>query len=438
MHLRRLLPKGYLDLAKVMAGTLSRNLLRGVLKLLIPLYLAPRAFGVLRSVYSFFKLLATAADFGLDYATVTLVSAALKKKETDDAQRLLKTVLTIKLLTASALLIAGNLLAPQLAAWALSDVELTAYVRVVFLALGGQLIWRFISSYLTTRLEFGRLALFLTTVPLLMLATAGGLMLSGRFTLYAAILIYLLAPTVTVILWWPAVDRGFLRVSGADRGVVARILRFSRWVYLSDIASSCRGHVNPLLLKSPLLSGSVAAGEANAGLYGFGNDLANEITVFSQSLVTVLLPKASRKTTGPKLRGFVKSSYRHLILVLIPLALLLFAAKPFLQGLGHLNSAYLAYLPSLKIFTILYTGALFTVAAIPMRTALYSMKLPVVETTLDLITVPLMIVAGILLIPSHGGAGAAMAVLAQRAVSCVALFAIGLAKLRKYDPQPDA
>ena len=48
------------------------------------------------------------------------------------------------------------------------------------------------------------------------------------------------------------------------------------------------------------------------------------------------------------------------------------------------------------------------------------------------------ILAGILLIPSHGGAGAAMAVLAQRAVSCVALIVIGLAKLRKYNPQPDA
>ena len=433
-----LLPKGYLDLAKVMGGTLTRNLLRGVVKLLIPLYLAPRALGVLRSVYSFFKILATAADFGLDYAMVTLASAAMKKKEDTDADKLLKTVLTIKLLTASTLLIVGNLLAPRLAAWALSDPELTVYVRVIFVALGGQLIWRFISSYLTTRQEFGRLALYLTTVPFLMLASAGGLMLAGRFTLPAAILIYLLAPTVTVILWWPAVDRSFLRAPGQGGGVGARILRFSRWVYLSDVASSFRGHINPLLLKNPALSGSVAAGEANAGLYGFGNDLADEITIFSQSLVTVLLPKASRKTTGPALRGFVKQSYRHLLLVMIPLALLLFVARPFLEILGSLNAAYLAYLPSLKIFAILYTGALFTVASIPMRTALYSMNLPMVETVLDVITVPLMIGAGIMLIRSHGGEGAAMAVLAQRAVSCVALTTIGLVKLRTYNPQPDA
>jgi len=31
-----------------------------------------------------------------------------------------------------------------------------------------------------------------------------------------------------------------------------------------------------------------------------------------------------------------------------------------------------------------------------------------------------------------------MAVLAQRAVSCVALTTIGLVKLRTYNPQPDA
>ena len=52
----------------------------------------------------------------------------------------------------------------------------------------------------------------------------------------------------------------------------------------------------------------MAAGELNAGLYSFGQDLAGEVTVFSQSLLTVLLPKASGKENPAKLRKFVVSA----------------------------------------------------------------------------------------------------------------------------------
>ena len=75
----KVFPSGYLDLAKVMGGSFSSNLLGGIFKILMAGFLAPQAMGILRSIYSFFRIVTHLADFGLDHAMVTFVSAAVRK-----------------------------------------------------------------------------------------------------------------------------------------------------------------------------------------------------------------------------------------------------------------------------------------------------------------------------------------------------------------------
>jgi O-antigen/teichoic acid export membrane protein len=420
----------YADLAKVMGADLGRNVLRGVFKILIVGFLTPQAFGVLRSIYSFFRLVASAAELGLHHATVVFVSAAIR--DDDDARKnaTLKAVLLLKLVVFGTLLVAGNLAAPHLARLVFSDESLTVYIRLAFAAVGGQMLWRFITSYLTAHQQFGRLALYLVTMPLIMLVVAVVLILLDHFTLHVSILIYLFAPLATALGWWTALDLAFVKARGWDGAVIRRILGFSRWVFLSDVSSSARNHLNPLMLKNEGLSGSVAAGEVNAGLYSFGNDLASEITVFSRSLVTVLLPKASSMGTPRALRGFVKKSYLHLAALLVPLALLMFLAKPFLLLLGHFKPSYLDYLGSLEIFMILYAGSLFSVALIPINTALYAMRLPQVETYVGLFTLVILVAGGIVLIPVYGAKGAAIMLFIQRMITFLVLLPYGLVKLR--------
>lgn len=418
-----------------MGGTLARNGLRGLFKIAVAGFLAPAALGVLRSVFSFFKIVTSLADLGLGYALVTFVSPALRSGETDEGDRLLKTVLVLKLSIAAVVLVAGNLLAPWITRQVFSDPGLTIWVRLAFLAVGGQLLWKFVQSYLSAHQRFDRLALFLTTVPVLMWVVFLALVLTDHFSLPAAILIYLFAPAAAVLIWWPVLDRRFLR-QRADRGLARRIVRFSRWVYLSAVASSTRNHLNPVLLKNAQLSGSVELGNLNAGLYGFGNDLANEITVLSQSMLAVLLPKAAGKTSPAELRAFVRRSYLHLLFILPPLGLLLFLAEPLLRLLGRLHAPYLEYLPALDVFAILYVGTLFSVAAIPIQTTLYALHEPHVETWIELGTIPILVVGSILLIPTHGVLGAATMVLAQRLVSFAALLVYGLTRLSRLPAEP--
>ncbi len=217
--------------------------------------------------------------------------------------------------------------------------------------------------------------------------------------------------------------------------MVRRVLRFSGWVYLESVASTTRNNINPLLLKNATLSGSVAAGELNAGLYSFGSDLANEIAIFSKSLLTVLLPKASSKSTPAELRRFVNKAHRHLLLLLVPLALLGFAAKPFIMVLGAIKASYLAYLPSLSVFAILYAGALFSVASVPIRTVLYSLERPQVIVRIEMITIVILVLGCVIIIPVYGSIGAAVMVCIQRVLGFLMLISWGGLILRRAEAE---
>jgi len=424
------LPRTWVEYGQVAGAAFVRNALRAPLKLLIAGVLGPRALGIHRSVYALFKLVTSLADLALDYAGVTFVAAAAKRGDEVERRQVLAAVLGLKLLTIVALVAIGVAAGPWLARVALADSGLAGYARLAFVAAGGQLLWRYVSGYFSARQEFSRYSLFLTTVPVLMLVAAALLAWAGRLDLDAAVLIYLLAPLVTVVLWWPALERGLWRRPFADQGLIRRLVRFSAFVSATNSASAGRNHLGPLLLKQPALAGSAAAGEAGAGLFGFASDMAGEVTVFSQSLLTVMLPKASRKTDAERLRAFLKRSYVKMPLLLLPMALFLPAIEPATRLLGRLSPGYLEYLPSVPICALLYVGSLFSVAAVPMQTALYALRRPHVETWAELATLPLFIGGSCWAIPRWGGAGVAAIVLLQRLTTFLVIMSYGVACLR--------
>jgi len=435
-RLKQRMPTGYRDLAKVLGGTLVRNFLRGLFKLIVAGFLAPQALGILRSVLSFFRILCSFADLGLNYTLITFISRLRGSRDAIEQQRLLRLVLTLKIVMATLFLAVGNLLAGQITSVIFSDPSLTIYIRLVFLAVGGQLLWGYISSYLSAHQQFGRLGYFLVTMPALMLLCGVALIVVERFSLSTSLMIYLFAPALTALIWLPALGRHLGRWSSGWSGdMLRRVLRFSGWVYLESVASTTRNNINPLLLKNATLSGSLAAGELNAGLYSFGSDLANEIAIFSKSLLTVLLPKASSKSTPAELRRFVNKAHRHLLLLLVPLALLGFAAKPFILMLGTIKTSYLEYLPSLGVFAVLYAGALFSVASVPIRTVLYSLERPQVIVRIELITMVILVLGCVIIIPVYGSIGAAVMVFIQRVLGFLMLISWGGVILRRAEAE---
>ncbi len=430
-RLRLLSADFYGDVAKVMAGNFARNGLRGVTKLLVAGFLGPRGLGVLRSVYAIFRLGEALVDFGLNYTLLSMVPAAGSRGPAEEAERILKCILILRLVIATVFLLAGVAFAGPIATSVLGDPGLTGWVRLTFVAVLGQSLWKFVSGHLSAAREFGRVALYQMTAPLLMVGATAALLLAQAFDLSWAIVIYLFAPIVTLALWLPWIDRRFLQASWSA-AAMRRVIRFGRWAYISRVSMTSTGQINPLMLKNPQLSGSLAAGEAAAGLYTFGNELADELTIFSESLYLVLLPRAGEKKSAGALRGFVKRCYRNLALLIVPLILPVFLFKPFLTLLGRVKVGYLEFLPSYEVFVILYVSGLLTLVIIPMRSALYALELSRVDSYFESAGAVLLIAGTIVVIPTYGYVGAAVAVLVARALVLCGLLAYGTVQLRRH------
>ena len=76
---------------------------------------------------------------------------------------------------------------------------------------------------------------------------------------------------------------------------------------------------------------------------------------------------------------------------------------------------------------------MLSLAIIPMRSALYALELPRVDSYLEAAGVVLLVVGGIVLIPTYGYIGAAIMALVVRAIALVGLLAYGIVKLRQLD-----
>ncbi len=431
--MNKLLPRGYRDLVKVVSGNLVRNGLRGLFKLLVAGFLTPQAFGILRSVYSLFKMTAALADFGLDNAMVTFVAKCISEDKLQQKKQVLETVLVVKLIVIVCFLVVGLLAAEPIAQWVLGDRGLVLYVYLICFAFGGQLLWKFISGFLSSHQDFSMLAYFYITTPIIMLFVAFVLIVQDRFDMHAGILIYLFAPMLGALIWCPVLKHDVSIFPSLSKVLVPKITLFSRWIYLSNMASTTRSHANILMLKSPWLSESQEQGELNAGLYGFGQDLAGEITVLSQSLLTILIPKASAKSSVSELKALLIKAYKHMAIFIIPIGLLVFLAEPLIQLLGTFLPRFLEYLPSVPVFMILYLGALFSIATLPIQSVLYALGAPRIEANIQLVMVVFLVGGGILLIPGYGYIGAALVVFTQRVAVFILLLIYGIKYMSTLD-----
>jgi O-antigen/teichoic acid export membrane protein len=384
------------------------------------------------AVFACFKIVASFADFGFDYTMVTFVSGARGKFNDEEKNQTLKSVLCLKLIVAAVFLVLGQLFSPFLSQAWVGSRQYSFYLRLVFFALGGQLLWNFILNYFSAHKDFTKTAFFLSSMPFMQLLALFILVYIHVFNLFYGVLIYLLAPMLTAFIWWFFLDQNFLKSPWFDKQLYKNIFRFSRWIYISNVASTVRNYLNSLFLLSPAFSGSITAGQINSGLYNFGDKIAaGTITIFSESVLTVLLPKATEHQSPGELRKFLKIAYAKLVFLILPLIGLMFLVKPLFMVLCHFMESYRAYEPALTVFYILYTGALFSIASFPMRTALYAVKMPHIETVMELFMLVIAIAGGLIMIPLYGFVGAAIVVFIQRSVSFIAITVYGMKILNK-------
>jgi O-antigen/teichoic acid export membrane protein len=180
-------------------------------------------------------------------------------------------------------------------------------------------------------------------------------------------------------------------------------------VYATNVLGKVRSRLNAILLV-------MLAALTDVGLYAYADRLAGILSLFSTTLTTVYMPRASHLITRDEYRDLLRKTYKAFFWFVPLLIVLPFIARPLIQL--H-KPEYVAAAP---LFTILFVSILFTLAALPARTVLYSINRPQVETVIQVIALAVALAFGIALIRTHGVVGAAYAMLIQRGISAIILM----------------
>lgn len=186
-------------------------------------------------------------------------------------------------------------------------------------------------------------------------------------------------------------------------GMLRRLVEFGAWVTVSQVISPLLVYLDRILIAA---FGSLAA----VTVYAVPTEVFNRLSVFPSSLVSTLFPAFSERGTVDTEKGGLTRFYdlatRYLGVALLPFFLLLaFEAKDILAVWMGAQFA----LQGARVFQILTIGAFFNYLAKLPFTAVQALDRPDLPAKFHLLELPLYVVLCLILIPSWGIVGAAIA-----------------------------
>lgn len=389
--------------------------------------LGPSDFGRFGLVISTVTICGTLADAGLTYTSVRFI-ARYAERSPAKARQYSLVYFVLRLLSGALVSLLGFMLSGMLAANLLARPELTPYIQLAFATLVALGFSSYPGTVLTALAQFGRLGLAGVLNAVITVSGILALFLVGRLDLGTLIAWNVVLPVLSTLPAWWLLPGEWLpwrirHETGAmfNSSTARELLGFSKWLAVSAIGSIVAAQGDVILLGR-------LQGPAVVGVYSVALALALRLDTLNQSLLTVLLPRASKLRSADETRYYTRRVGLGSLGLAVGLGVVALLAQPFIvlfYGDRYLLSAglFLALLP-IVLFDLI-TSSLFLVA-LPMNR-------PRVLAVADWLRVASLGVSGWLLIPGLAGYGAAIA----RSISRVAGAAYTFAALRGAETAPE-
>lgn len=377
--------------------------------------LGPTDFGRFGLVMSAVTVCGTLADAGLTYTAVRFIARHAERDE-DRAHSVAHAYFLLRLLSGLVVSSAGVLLAAPLAGRLLLQPDLVPYLQLAFVTLFSLSISSYPGTLLVALGSFGRLGVASVLNAAITVAGIALLLLVGRLNLSTLVAWNVVLPLVSTLPAWFLLPRQWLpglRPGGSllPRGdVIREVLGFSKWMVLSTVGSIVAAQGDVLLL------GRLAGPEV-VGLYSVALALALRLDTLNQSLLTVLLPRASRLEGSVDIRRYSRRVFLGSLALAAGLGGLALVAQPLitiLYGDRYAASSELFLALVLVVLFDLVTSSLFLLA-LPLNR-------PRVLAVSDWIRVGVLGAVGWWLIPIYAGRGAVLARFASRIAGALYTF----------------
>ena len=378
--------------------------------------LGPVDLGRFGLVMSTVTICGTLADAGLTYTAIKFIA----QHNVDNEARSHATgraYLLLRLCTGIAIALLGLLLSEPIALLVLGQPDLVPYLQLGFLTLFSLAFSSYPGTALVALALFRRLSIVTVLNAAITVAGILALALLDRLNLATLIAWNVILPLVSTLPAWVALPGTWLpwRSLGAGqwlpgRDVVKEVLSFSKWMMVSSLGSIIAAQGDLILLGR-------LAGPASVGVYSVALALALRLDMLNQSLLTVMLPRASRLRSADEVRSYSRRVARGSLALAGVLALCALLAQPLivlLYGVRYTASAGLFLALAAVVLFDLATSSLFLVA-LPLNK-------PRVLAVADWLRVAALVVAGWLLIPAYKGYGAAASRFLSRVVGAAYTF----------------
>jgi len=391
------------DFFQVLGGNVAAQGLGFVTFVLLARVLGVEAFGAFSVAWAVFVLLGQWNELGVSATFVKLATQA--GNCTQRFGELFRRMLWLRLLLSAGLALLGTVVAPLiLSRW--SSIDLSANtIRMLSLFSILYALFLFGLAYYQSLLDFRRYALLngalylVRFLGVLLLFYMLGLSVSSQTALWIMTLSYL------VILPWFFSSLSAPPSAEELRDTAARLFPTALWIFGADIALLLIFRIDVLMLQS--LSGS-----RDAGLYSAALQIALVFGLATSALFTTVFPKTEEMIRRHGLRGHIVkilSLSRFVLPLLLVVEGAAFFGFPLLFGNdfapGRTALAWLLLVYALEIFTK------------PLVPVFYLYDKAHTYTLLLFGQLSLNILGNLLLIPSFGPAGAALATLFSRVVT---------------------
>jgi O-antigen/teichoic acid export membrane protein len=392
------------------AVTLLGTTINGLLGVLFFIYLArilgPENFGIFSISIVVLTLVSDIADFGINTGLINFVSRHILINPTESL-RFLKLGLTLKLISSLIVLILGFILAPFIAKYIFLKPELTYYLILSFVGVGGAMLFSFSTNSLQALQKYTSwsiLNIFANALRLLtILLLASGLLLSTE----NALITYIFFPFFGFFISLFLLPKKFLTVKN-ERSVLKEFFHYNKWVALSILVAAVSSRLDSFFVTRFL---SIE----QTGYYSVGVQLSSILPQFTFAIAAVVAPKIASHTDKKELLKYLKK----LQLLVLGIAVLGFLLSPInLWLLPRIyGSNYTASI--LPFLLLLYAQLIFFISLPSHQTIFYYFAKPKIFVLISIIILLTMVALNILLIPSFGILGAAISVLIGSIINLV-------------------
>jgi O-antigen/teichoic acid export membrane protein len=413
----------------VLAGHTARLALGLISSALLARGLGPAGLSAFSVVGAVTMVALTVSDFGLSNSAVRQVAGDL---EGDPARARRTAGVFARLRLLGALLTFGLLflLAEPLAALLnLPGPSGPLYIRVGSLAVIATSLSAISGTLLRALGRFSSLtATQMANIGLTILILAA-LTLSGQFNVPLALLVGVAAATLAAGLGYFLLPRAWRPSPAppkeATRPEALRLVRYSRWLWISAVLSILLAQLDLLLLNRWLAPVAV-------GMYALALSLSFKAGIINQTLHTVLLPYVSRLSSRVAYRDHVRRSLLRSGLLSLVILLLLPLARPFIL-LVYGNE----YAPAVGVFYALMSIVIFNMFTIPIQLLAFPLDIPQRIVLSDLVGLIILLLGLVVFVPAWGLYGAVAAKLAAN-VAGFLVIGVAIGRAWRHLPQTAA